>query len=74
MCPGVGPEGWLWCFAHPPGGVVRLEHVQYAAVAPNTLVLLQALQKWQLGFLVCLYLLSIILPQLNMHTVIFSPM
>ena len=21
MCPGVGPEGWLRCFAHPFGGV-----------------------------------------------------
>ena len=33
-------------------------HAQYPAFAPDTLFLLQALQKWQLGFLVSLYLLG----------------
>ena len=50
VCPGVGPEGWLKCFAHPLGAVVCRGHAQYPAFAPDTLILLQALQKWQLGF------------------------
>ena len=58
MCPGVGPEGWLRCFAHPLGGVVCRGHAQYPVFAPDTLFLLQALQKWQLGFLVSLYILG----------------
>ena len=46
MCPGVRLEGWLRCFAHLfSGGVCRGHEL-----------LLQALQKWQLGFLVSLYL------------------
>ena len=71
---GLGQRGGFGVLpTSPPGGVVCLEHEQHAAFAPNTLVLLQALQKWQLGFSVSLYLLSIIFPQLNKHTVIFSP-
>ena len=58
MCPGVGPEGWLRRFAHPSGGVVCRGHAQYPAFVPNTLFLLQALQKWQLGFVVSLYFLD----------------
>ena len=37
------------------------------------LFLLLALQKWQLGFLVFLYLFVHDLPQLHMHTVILVP-
>ena len=50
VCPGVGPEGWLRCFAHRFAGIERWGHVQYPAFAPDTLFLLPALQKWQLGF------------------------
>ena len=46
---------------------------QYPVFALNTLLFLQALQNSQLGFLVSLYVFSIILPQLSMHAVIFSP-
>ena len=57
VCPVPRPEGWLrWC-AHPLGSVVCRAHVQYPAFTANTLFLLQALQKWQLGFLVSWYLL-----------------
>ena len=45
VCPGVGWEGWLRCFAHPLGGVVCRGHAQYPAFAVETLLLLQALQK-----------------------------
>ena len=38
----------------------------------RTLLLLPALQKWQLGVLVSLYLVVHSLPQLHMHAVIFS--
>ena len=60
MCLGVGPEGWLRCFARRSGGVACRGHAQYPAFAPDTLFLLQALQKWQLRgfwgvFLVSLY-------------------
>ena len=65
MCPGVGLEGWLGCFAHPLGAVVCRGHAQYPAFASSTgffvlfcFVLLQTLQKWQLGFLVPLSLLG----------------
>ena len=34
MCPGVGLEGWLGCFAHPLGAVVCRGHAQYPAGAP----------------------------------------
>ena len=74
MCPGVRPEGWLKWFALPLGGVVCRGHVQYPAFSPNPLILLPALWKWQLGFLVSLYLVVQNLPQLCMHTFIFSPL
>ena len=51
-------EAWLKCFAHSLGGVVCRERAQDPAFAPNTPCLLWALQKWQLGFLVSLYLLG----------------
>ena len=74
VCPGMGLEGWLRCFAHPFGGGVCRGHAQYPAFAPNPLLLLLALQKWQLGILVSLYLVVHNLPQLCMHAVIFSPL
>ena len=60
MCPGVGLEGWLSCFAHPFGGVVCWGHAQHPAFAPDTLILLPAPQKWQLGFWsLCIWLFMI---------------
>lgn len=38
----------------------------------SALLLLLALRKWQLGFLVCLYLIVQNLPLMRMHAVIFS--
>ena len=35
MCPGVVPEGWLRCFAHPLAGVVCSRYAQYPAFAPG---------------------------------------
>ena len=55
--PGVGPEGCLRWLAHPFGDVVCRGHVQDPAFAPNTLFLLPAPQKWQLGFF-CLFVWS----------------
>ena len=55
MCPGVGLEGWLRWSARPSGDVECRGHAQ------NT-PLLQPPQKWQLGFLVSLCLLSRIFP------------
>ena len=62
--PGVHPEGWLRKFAHPLGAVLGRRHAQSPAF-------LLVLQKWQLGFLVFLYLIHNLL-QLFMHLVIFS--
>ena len=67
-------EGRLKWFAHPLGCVVCRGHAQYPAFAPHPLLLLPALQRWQLGFLVSFYLVVQNLPQLHMHTVIFSPL
>ena len=53
------------------GGVECRGHAQYPAFVPNTLLLLKALQKWLLGFLVSLYLLSRIYPNCT-DTIIFS--
>ena len=62
LCPGVGLEGRLGCFAYPLSAVVCKGHGQYPAFASSTVFvfffLLQTLQKWQLGFLVSLYLLG----------------
>ena len=60
MCPGVE----LRWFTHPFGGAVCRGHAQYPAFASDTLFLLLALQKRQLGFfLVFLYLFVHNLPQ-----------
>ena len=58
-------RGWLWWFAHPSAGVECKEQTLYPALLgtkQSTLFLLQALQKWQLGFGSFLYLLSRICP------------
>ena len=74
MCRGVRLEGWLRGFAHPSVGVECRGHAQYPAFAPDTQFLLPALQKWQLGFLVSLYLLGTeFAPTVCRHAVIFSP-
>ena len=67
MDPGVGPEGWLRWSAHPFGGVGCRRHVQYATFAPGS-------SEVTVGFLVFLYLVVHNLPQLCMHTVMFSPL
>ena len=67
VCLGVGPEGWLRCFAHPSGGALS------AGGMHSTLLLLWALQKWQLGFLVSLYLLSRICPNCACMHVLLVP-
>ena len=72
-CPGVWLEGWLRWSAHPFGGIECRGDAQCPAFAPNTLLLLLTLQKWQLG-LVFLYLIVHDLPQLHMHAVIFNPL
>ena len=74
VCPGVRLAGWLRWSAHPFGGVVCRGRAQYPAFAPNPLLLLLALQKWQLGFLGFFYLIVHNSPQLCMHAVIFSPL
>ena len=56
VCSRVRPEGWFRWFAHP--FVVLCARVMQRAVS-----FLQALQRWQLGFLVSLYLLSSICPK-----------
>ena len=38
-CPGVRPEGWLWWFAHPFGGLVCRGHVQDPAFCSRSFVL-----------------------------------
>ena len=75
VCPWVESEGWLRWFAHPFGGVECRGHVP--AFTPDTLLLLLALQKWQLlvvFFVFCFCLFVHNLPQLHMHAVIFSPL
>ena len=47
-------EAWLVWFAHPLGGAVCKGHAQCSAFVPYPLLLLWALQKWQLGFLTSL--------------------
>ena len=66
VCPGVGLEGWLRWFAHP---LVRVS----CRGRGSTLLLLQALQKWQLGFLVSLYVLSRICPNCACRQLFFVP-
>ena len=36
VCPGVRPEGWVRCFAHPLGGVECSGHGQYPVFAPGS--------------------------------------
>ena len=62
-----GQRGGLGRFAHPFGGVECRGHGQDPAFAHDTLFLHPDLQKWQLGFLVFLYLVVQNLPQLHMH-------
>ena len=69
MCAGVEPEGWFGCFAHCFGGVECRGHAHYDAFVRDPLLLLPALQKWQLGSLVSLNLFV-----QNLHAVIFSPL
>ena len=55
MFPGVRPEGWLRCSAHPSGGVVCRGHALYPAFAPGS-------SEMAVGFFGLLYLLSRICP------------
>ena len=66
MCPEVRPEGWLRCFAHPLGGVVRRGHVQYPAFALGS-------SKVAAGIFGLFVSFVQNLPELRMHAVIFSP-
>ena len=67
MCPGVGPEGWLRWSAHAFGGAVCRGHAQCPAFAPGS-------SRAAVGlFGLFLYFVHN-LPQLHMHTVIFSPL
>ena len=62
--PGVWPEGWLRWFAHPFGGALHRGLAQYPEFAPDTLLLLLALQKLQLVFFSFFHiLLTIIFPR-----------
>ena len=61
-------------FAHPSGGVEFRGHTQYPAFALDTWFLLQALQKWQLGFFSLFVSFVQNLPQLHRHKRIFSPL
>ena len=69
----VGSEGWLRSFAHPSGRGVCRGHAQYPVFAPDTLSLLQTLQKWRLGFFGLFVSLGSRICPNCMHTVIFSP-
>ena len=67
-------RGWLWWFAHPSAGVECKEQTLYPALLgtkQSTLFLLQALQKWQLGFWVFFVSFVQNLPQLRMHGFLF---
>ena len=73
LCRGLGPEGWLRCFTHPSGAGVCKRYAQHPAFVPDSLFLLLTLQKWQWGFFGLFVSFIYNLPQLPMHTVIFSP-
>ena len=47
--------------------------VQFPAFSPNTLLLLLALQKWHLGFFICMYLLFIICPNCACRQLVLVP-
>ena len=67
VCPGAGPEEGLEVVCPPLCGV------EHGGVCSNLLLLL-ALQKWQLGAGGLSWLLLVqSLPQLHTHTGIFSP-
>ena len=66
VCPGVGRRGGL--------GVLPIPLVVLCAGGMgSTLLLLRALQKWQLGFLVVLYLLSRICPSCACTQLFLAP-
>ena len=67
VCPGVGQEGWLRWSAHPFGGVECRGHVRYPVFAPGS-------SEVAVRFLVFFYLAVQNMPQLPMHTVLFSPL
>ena len=58
MCPRVGPEGRLRCFAHPLGGVVCTGHAQYPAFALTPCFCFQLFKSGSWDFFVSLYLLG----------------
>ena len=65
MCPGVGPEGRLRCFAHLLGGGACRGHAQYPAFAPVS-------SEVAVGFLrLCIFWVQN-LSQLGRHVVVFS--
>ena len=69
VCPGAGLEGWLRSVSPTPLVVLSAGgQAPYPAFAPCSSTLIQ------LGFLWFLYLFVHFLPQLCMHTVIFSPL
>ena len=73
MCPGVGLEVGLRCFAHLFVVLSAVGHAQYPAFAPDTQFLLPALQKWQLGFVYFVSFGLELAPPGHAHGVIFSP-
>ena len=62
MCPGVGSEGWLRCFAHPSGGFEYRGHLQYPAFDLNSLFFKECfIYFWQCWvFFVASYRLSLV--------------
>ena len=54
MHPGIGPEGWLRCFAHPLGGVVCRGHAQYPAFARGSSKVAVGYFSWSLLSRICL--------------------
>ena len=75
MCPGVRSEGWLRSSAHPFGGVEFRGHVQYPVFAPGSSEVAVGGFFVLFGLVwVFLYLVVQNLPQLHMHSVIFSPL
>ena len=69
----VGLEGWPRWSAHPFVVLSAGGHV-YPAFAPNTQVFASNSSEMAAGFFFFWYFLVQNLPQLGMHTVIFSPL
>ena len=65
--PAVKLAGWLGWSVHPPSGAVGRDYAQYSAFAPNP-------SGVKAEFLVFFLCLVHNLPQLCMHTAIFSPL